>query len=319
MPFKFKNIAVFFNSRKPECARWAGEIARQLKQRKIKAAFVACEGHGRWNGPADLVIALGGDGTVLHAARDLAGRGIPLLGVNSGTLGFLSGMEARDFSEKFSSVLSGKYIIQERLLLKAEIIREGKVISGPHTAFNDCVVKALEPRAFYVNARYGGKFLKTYFGDGLIVSTPGGSTAYSLAASGPIVYPDLDVFVFTPICPHTLTQRPLVLPANEEIVLSYRRTHNPHSASSVENSGPAKDFQPLPQCMKGKYWREISGNFIASRSAAAVVSLDGQLNMELAPGDEVRITKSPRKTKLLLPADYDYFDVLSRKLKWGER
>jgi len=282
MPLKFEKVAVFYNQHKEECRRWAKAIMDYLGQKGRAAEGLVSHGHGKWTESADLVIALGGDGTVLHAARDLAGLDIPLLGVNSGTLGFLSGLEVKDFARKFDDILAGKYAIQKRFLLQAEIWSGGKKTSGPHIAFNDCVIKASEPRAFSLSVRYGGNFLKTYFGDGLIVATPSGSTAYSLAASGPIVYPLLDVYLLTPICPHSLTQRPLVLAAEPEMIITPQHGHG--------------DFTPHP-----------------------VVSMDGQTNFELKPGDEVRISRSPHKAHLLLPEDYDYFAVLSRKLKWGER
>ncbi|MFA5162603.1 MAG: NAD(+)/NADH kinase [Elusimicrobiales bacterium] len=279
MALKFKNVAVFFNPHKPACARRAALVAGFVRRRGARAFFAES---GLARSGADLVIALGGDGTVLAAARELAGRGAPILGVNSGTLGFLSGMEARGFEARLGEILSGNCQIQERLMLEAHVLRKGRAVSGPHTAFNDCVVKSASPRAFYVNARYGGKFLKSYFGDGLIISTPSGSTAYSLAAGGPIAHPSLDIYILSPICPHTLAQRPLVLCAGTEIALS------------------------------------CSGGHGASFGDGAILSMDGQLNISLAPGDEARIGKCRRKARLIVPADYDYFSVLSRKLNWGE-
>ncbi len=269
---------------KEECLHWAKTITQYLEQKGITVFTIPCTDHGNWTAgdTADLVIALGGDGTVLHAARDLAGKEVPLLGVNSGTLGFLSGIEVRDFETKIEAILAGNYVLQQRFMLQADIYNSGKKMAGPHLAFNDCVIKATEPRAFNLSVRYNDKFLKNYFGDGLIVSTPTGSTAYSLAASGPIVHPALNAYLLTPICPHMLTQRPLVLPADEPIIITPQPGHS--------------DYKPRP-----------------------VISLDGQTNFELLPGDEVLVTKCPHRVNLLMPQDYDYFGVLSAKLKWGER
>lgn len=281
---RFKRVAIFLNEHKAECLRWAKAITEYLERKGVSVFSIPCIDHGNWTAgdDADLVIALGGDGTVLHAARDLAGRNIPLLGVNSGTLGFLSGLEVRDFATRMEPILAGEYILQQRFMIQADIYNNGKKIAGPHIAFNDCVIKSADPRAFHLNVRYGGKFLKTYFGDGLIISTPTGSTAYSLAASGPIVHPSLNAYLLTPICPHMLTQRPLVLPADEPLIAA------PKTGSS--------EFRPR-----------------------TVISLDGQNNFELMQDDEVLIAKCPHKVSLLMPRDYDYFSVLSEKLKWGER
>jgi len=282
MPAQFKKIAVFFNQHKEAAARWAKAVNELIEAKGACAVNIPCRDHGKWDENADLVIALGGDGTVLHAARDLAGRDIPLLGVNTGSLGFLSGMDVRDFADRFDAVLSGGYAIQERFLLQAEVFSGAKKIVDAQIAFNDCVIKAMEPRAFSMEAQYGDKFLKTYLGDGLIIATPTGSTAYALAASGPIVYPVLDVIVLVPICPHALTQRPLVLPADSPISV-------------------------LPQVGHGDFRRH------------PILSVDGQLNFKLNPGDRVVISKHKDRIKLMLPPDYDYFEVLNKKMKWGER
>jgi len=283
MPARFRKIAVFYNQRKPEGQRWAKAVCDFIKCKGLAVAPVPCLEHGSWEGQADLVIALGGDGTVLHAARDLAGLNIPLLAVNSGTLGFLSGMDVREFSERFPAILKGNYQLEPRYLLEASVQdAEGRHVNGPFLAFNDCVLKTPEPRAFSIKAFYGGRFMKSYFGDGLIIATPPGSTAYSLAASGPIVEPGLDVFILSPICPHSLTHRPVVLSASSQLVLEPSAGHG--------------DFRPLP-----------------------ILSMDGQAHLSVRPGERAVISKSDRGVNMLFPSDYDYFDVLRMKLKWGER
>jgi len=282
MQSHFKKVAVFHNQRKDMSVQCCSDVSEFLRAKGLSVEPVPCMEHGPWSHEADLVITVGGDGTVLHAARDLAGHNIPILGLNSGTLGFLTAVEMRDFRARIESVLAGEFVIQERFLLQAEVYKDGVNVSGQQVAFNDCVIRTMEPRAMMLSARLGKALIKNYLGDGLIVASPTGSTAYALAALGPIVYPTLDVMVLAPICPHTLTQRPLVVPAAEVITV-------------VPNMGHG-DFRRHP-----------------------ILSIDGQINITLNPGDEVRVSQFPRKVKMLIPPDYDYFKVLNDKLNWGDR
>ncbi|MCX5783509.1 MAG: NAD(+)/NADH kinase [Elusimicrobia bacterium] len=282
MSQKFSNAAIFYNPRKPESVLWTKKAAEILKKENVSVSIFS---HGKKRGSlkkCDFAIAIGGDGTVLGAAREIAKFNIPLLGLYCGYLGFLSGLEAHDFKAKLKTLLDGKFKISERILLKAQILKNGRPVMPPKLALNDCVIKTIEPRAFHLNAKHGENSLKTYFGDGLIISTPTGSTAYSLAASGPIIHPELEVFALTPICPHTLTQRPIVLSAEKPISLALKPGH-----------GKFK-FHPM-------------------------ISIDGQSSFKLKPDNEVVISKSEKKLKLLFSPGYDYFEVLNRKLKWGER
>ena len=230
---------------------------------------------------ADAAVAVGGDGTVLYAARHVISRGIPVLGINAGGLGFLSGIEQKDFLKNLDVFLRGDFKKIRRSLLSVSVERGGKTVFGPLPALNDCVIRSPESRAFTLRASFGEQFLSEYFGDGLIISTPSGSTAYSLAASGPIVMPDLEVFLLSPICPYTLTHRPIVLSAAEELKVEVRGGH----------SGPQ----------------------------VVTLSIDGQENFRLAPGDAVVVGKHNRSFHMLAPEGFSYFDILRRKLSWGER
>lgn len=232
---------------------------------------------------ADIAVALGGDGTMLRVARLLAPHSIPLLGVNSGGLGFLSSTDASEFSRQCGRILRGEFVLEERWMIAAEVWRGKRRVFGPNIALNDCVIRCGDQaRAISLCARSDERFMADYFGDGLIVSTPTGSTAYSLAASGPIVDPSLNVLVIAPICPHTLTQRPLIIPFDEPLVikLTTRRAHE------------------LPRVL---------------------MSLDGQVGCAMKVGDEVRIVRYAKPFKLLLNPERSYYEVLRRKLKWGER
>ncbi len=173
-------------------------------------------------GCTDLLIVLGGDGTLLSAARLAAERGVPILAVNLGGLGFLTTVSQDEIYSILEELFSGKHRVSERVMLEAEIIRAGTVIRR-QIALNDAVLnKAALARIMDLELRVDGEYVTTYKSDGLILSTPTGSTAYSLAAGGPIVYPTVEAFVVSPICPHTLTNRPIVIPDSATIEIDFK-------------------------------------------------------------------------------------------------
>src|SRR5438445_1973174 len=203
-------------------AHLAREMVARLAERGVQAAVETEAGvTGVLTAPgrqlaatADLIVVLGGDGTLIHAAGLCAGREVPILGVNMGTLGFLTEFPRDRVWEALDAALAGKLQASRRLMLSAELRRDGKVLlSG--AVLNDVVVSrdALS-RVARVEVSVDGSEAATYEADGLIIATPTGSTAYSLSAGGPIVYPTLDAVLITPICPHALTQRPVVVPAD---------------------------------------------------------------------------------------------------------
>jgi len=170
----------------------------------------------------DVVIVLGGDGTLLHAARLIGANGVPILGVNLGSLGFLTEVKLDEMYAALEGLLSGQYQAEERMLLKVEVMREGKM-AGQYLALNDAVInKGALARIIELEVSVNSQPVLFTRADGLIVSTPTGSTAYSLAAGGPILYPTLDAFIIAPICPHTLTNRPVVMPEREEVEVCLR-------------------------------------------------------------------------------------------------
>ena len=173
-------------------------------------------------GKVDLLIVLGGDGTILATARSAGEHAVPILPVNLGGLGFLTSVTLEELYPILDQVLQGKNRISERVLLEAEVIRNGKAVER-HRALNDAVLnKGALSRMIDLDLHIDGQFVSSYKADGLIISTPTGSTAYSLAAGGPIVYPVVEAFVITPICPHTLTTRPLVIPDTARIEVDFR-------------------------------------------------------------------------------------------------
>jgi NAD+ kinase len=171
---------------------------------------------------SDLLIVLGGDGTLLSAARMAVERKVPILAVNLGGLGFLTTVPQEEIYLILEEIFTNKHRVSERVMLEAEIVRGGAVIRR-QIALNDAVLnKAALARIMDLELRVDGEYVTTYKADGLILSTPTGSTAYSLAAGGPIVYPIVEAFVVTPICPHTLTNRPLVIPDSAKIEIDFK-------------------------------------------------------------------------------------------------
>ncbi len=166
---------------------------------------------------SDLIIVLGGDGTLLHAARLVGKSEIPILGVNLGSLGFLTEIALEELNKTIEKVLAGDFKIEERMMLKAKIVTaDGK--KSEYSVLNDVVInKGVLARIINLEVMVNGAYLTTYNADGLIVSTPTGSTGYSLSAGGPVVHPTLSAIIINPICPHTLTNRPILVPEGSKI------------------------------------------------------------------------------------------------------
>ncbi len=174
---------------------------------------------------SDLLIVLGGDGTLLSVARAIGSRDVPILGVNLGGLGFLTEVALDEMFPALEKILAGQYRIHRRMMLKARIQRNGACVAE-QCVLNDVVFnKSALARIFALEVLVDGTYLTTFQSDGLIVSTPTGSTAYSLSAGGPIVFPSLDSILLTPICPHTLTNRPILLPVGSTIEVRLRSQH----------------------------------------------------------------------------------------------
>jgi NAD+ kinase len=226
---------------------------------------------------ADLAIAIGGDGTMLYAGNRVRDHNVPLLGINRGRLGFLADVLPDEMLASVDHILEGQYAIEERLLLKGRLERgSGEIVSG--IAFNDVVLQRWETgRMVDFETSVAGQFVNTHSGDGLIVASPTGSTAYALSCGGPIVEPQLDAMVLVPICPHTLTDRPIVIAANQEITIRLLE-------------------------------REDTG---------AGVAIDGHSIGPINPEDTLRITAAERRIKLVHPPGYDFYGILRSKLLWG--
>jgi NAD+ kinase len=210
----------------PEGAAVLARVARMLRERGARIAvnadsaellgledLAADEGHILSR--SDALIVVGGDGTILHAARAAAERGLPILGVNLGGFGFLAEVGPAELPEAAERLLSGEHDIEERMMLAAEVVRRGSAVHS-FLALNDMVItKSGYARLMPIRARINDEHLATYLADGLIVATPTGSTAYNLSAGGPIVSPGVQAIVMTPICPHTLNARTVIVDAND--------------------------------------------------------------------------------------------------------
>ncbi len=171
----------------------------------------------------EMVTAFGGDGTLLYAARVVAGSGIPILGVNLGALGFLAEVNLEEMHSAFGALLSGDYRLEDRMLLEVEVFRQESSL-GRYLSLNEAAInKGTLSRIIELEVTVNDQIMTCTRADGLIISTPTGSTAYSLSAGGPILYPTLGAFVITPICPHTLTNRPVVIPEQATVGVCLRR------------------------------------------------------------------------------------------------
>lgn len=226
---------------------------------------------------ADLLIAVGGDGTLLYAAGLVAQRDVPLLGINRGRLGFLTDVLPQDMTRSLDAVLAGDYQVDRRPLLQARLLSpQGEEVT--HHALNDVVFNRLDTgRLLDFETRIDGRYVNSHGGDGLVVATSTGSTAYALSCGGPIVDPRLSVLVVAPICPHTLSDRPIVVPGDSTIDVRLMSHHE----------------------------------------MQAQVSCDATVLGALKPGGRLEIMPSARTVTLLHPPGYDYFRLLRSKLHWG--
>jgi len=295
-PFLYKTMdpltrfGIVVKPNKPDAIALAREIISWLQERK--ARVLVDEGAASrishsltfprqaMSPKIDCLIVLGGDGTLLSAARDMAAgpTQVPILGVNLGGLGFLTEITLEEIYPVLENILQGKIRVEKRMRLRAEVFRQEKGVGG-FSVLNDVVItKSVLARIINLRNQINGVYVTTYRGDGVIISTPTGSTAYSLAAGGPIVYPAMDSILITPICPHTLTNRPLLIP--DQAVIEF---------------------------------------FLESEESDVSLTLDGQVGLPLRPFDRVVITKAEEPVLFIKSPFKEYFEILRTKLKWGER
>ena len=228
-------------------------------------------------GSSDLVVAVGGDGTMLHAARLASPHGVAVLGVNRGRLGFLADIGRTEIRDRLDEILAGRYVQDRRAMLQAAVKRPGEPDICSF-ALNDVVVQKWQTgRMLDFETWIDDRYVNTHGGDGLVVATATGSTAYALSCGGPILYPELDALVLAPICPHTLSDRPIIV----------------RSSSTIEV------------------------RLLERPDTQAQVTCDGFSLGELLPGDRLVVTPAATSVTLLHPEDYDYYRILRSKLRWG--
>lgn len=270
-----------------DAAAWLGRRATPMVIETETARQAGLSGHPTTSraelpGAADVLLVLGGDGTLLSVAHPVArlAPDTPILGVNCGSLGFLTEITRPEMYDALDSVLTGRAGIDERLTVRARVRRGGRDVAD-RTVLNDVVIgRAADSGLVDVSIILRDRLVTSCRADGVILATPTGSTGYNLAAGGPIVHPTVDALTVTPIAPHTLTNRPVVIPAREPVTL-----------------------QP-----------KLAGSHVD-----AFASFDGQLSVALEDGDLIVVERSTRPLRLVSSASRDYFAVLRQKLKWGER
>ncbi|MEW6042290.1 MAG: NAD(+)/NADH kinase [Elusimicrobiota bacterium] len=283
-----KKILIVYNPDKKE-AKWEADLLeRFIEQKGAGSSKLRSDDAGKSKNLSlfsrnDICLALGGDGTILKIAETASRAGIPVVGVNVGSLGFLSEFDTQEIYEEIKKIAEGKFRTEKRILLDISYSktkgRRHTLIKSGLTALNDCVVRSgSSGRVILLNLKIGNIPVSGYTADGLIVATPTGSTAYSLASGGPIINPALNVLVITPISPHALSQRPIIVSSDEEL--------------SIE----------IP---------EYKSNY------NIIISVDGQRNFEVTAPSEVRLKKSKLFLKLITNPGKGYYEILRKKLGWG--
>ena len=288
MPREFRTVALWGRLGEHSVAEPAQQVLSHLRQRGITVLASITSDPTRalkdashvdereLAARADLVVAIGGDGTLLHAARNVAAREVPLVGINRGRLGFLTDVSPEHLRDALDAILAGNYLAERRLTLAADL--GGAAATGSSFALNDIVLqKGDTGRLLDFTTEVDGVFVNTHRGDGLIVATPTGSTAYALSCSGPIIQPNVDALVMVPICPHTLSDRPLVLPSSSKIQVT------------LDNAGGSE----------------------------AHVVCDGESLARMSAGDVLNISLAKQAVTLLHPREYNYYELLRSKLNWG--
>lgn len=270
--FKIKRAGIITKIDDPEAVHYGQKLISWLKERNIETEL------NRIIPDLDILIILGGDGTLLHVAEEAAHYSIPVIGINLGNLGFLTELTKDESKAALEEILSGSVTMEKRQMLKARRI-QGKNKSNYFFALNDVVInKNTLDQLLLLSTSADGNYITTYKADGLIFSTPTGSTAYNLSAGGPLVHPGLATILVTPICPFMLSSRPIILPP-DRIITS--------------------------QFMAGQHDR------------SAKIIIDGQVSWDMFPGDILEIQTAEHPLQLISSKNRDYFEILRNKLQWG--
>lgn len=285
-----KTVAILLNAQKEGAVRLARELVPWLHARGVRiiaehAAAEAIQEPALSRDESELVkadfaIVMGGDGTLLRASHFMAPAGVPMLAVRFGSFGFLADTEPPSAVAALEKVLEGEFGLDKRMMLQAVVERGGEKLPGIPGALNDVVIaKGPLARMLKLHTHVSGKYISTYAADGLIVATPTGSTAYSLSAGGPLVAPALDTIIITPICPHTLTARSLLISVRESVELAVEGGHGD----------------------------------------TVMLTIDGQLGIPLEHGDKISVREAGYSAKLISFGANTFYDKLLKRLRWGDR
>lgn len=228
-------------------------------------------------GDVDCILVLGGDGTLLQAARDTIEKEIPLLGINLGTLGYLAEVECAGIENALSKLVRGEYHLEERMMLTGQVIREGSILEDTYALNDVSITRGGSLQIIDFNIYVNGQFLNGYSADGVIISTPTGSTGYNMSAGGPIVEPKAQLLVVTPICPHTFNTRSIILSPEDTVVIEIK---------------PPRDGRTL----------EVEANF------------DGSHRVLLHAGDRIQVARSERTTEIIKLSEDSFLEVLHKKM-----
>ncbi len=281
---KSQNISIIYRSDSEDVYHFCQKItstleARSHKVTKFKQSDSKVASEAFKNNNPDMIIVVGGDGTYLSAVRTLNGLDTPILGVNFGSLGYLTETRKEDAEIRLEQYFSGKLEKRPRSLLQVQGVDRAGAVLFQKEVLNDIVLeRGARPQLVSLEVKCNDKIVSTIKADGLIVSTPTGSTAYNLAAGGPILHPEASVFTVTPIAPHSLTSRPLVFPDSAVLSLEVLTTQN-----------------------------------------RAQITLDGRTHSTLNEGITLKVSKSPKTHFVLRDPNRNYFDILKEKLNFGER
>jgi NAD+ kinase len=283
-----QTIGIALKTDQPRLGSVVREIAKWLQERDVelligpdasKVSGLSGMPLGELADKVDLMVVLGGDGTLLAVARAIGERAVPVLGVNLGTLGYLAEISLDELFPTLEGVLAGRLQIETRMRLDVRAERDGREL-GRYLALNDAVIaRTALSRMIDLKTWADDAEVTTYHADGLIASTPTGSSAYSLSAGGPLLLPGVSAIVLTPICPHTLTQRPIVLPKVCRVAIEV----------------------------------------LDMRGGEVHLTVDGQVGCQLQEGDRVSVSASDRPLQMLVSADRNRFEVMRNKLRWGAR
>ncbi len=270
--FKVNKAGVITKIDDPGAVRYGQTLIKWLEERNITTEL------NRIEPGLDILIILGGDGTLLHVAEKAAHYSIPVIGINLGNLGFLTELTKDESKAALEEILSGSVTMEKRQMLKARRIRD-TIKSNYIFALNDVVInKNTLDQLLLLSTSANGNYITTYKADGLIFSTPTGSTAYNLSAGGPLVHPGLATILVTPICPFMLSSRPIILPPD----------------------------------------RIITSQFLAGQhDRSAQIIIDGQVSWDMLPGDILEIQTAEHPLQLISSKNRDYFEILRSKLQWG--